>query len=182
MMADTLPSVPAILAKPFAMLPKRPARLPFEHALNIMFSQPLADGDFEFLDNRVVTVSVEDIQLRFSVTKQGTRLRILRTTLDGDVQISGTVYAFMQLASRSEDTDTLFFQRHLKTSGDTDLGLYVKNLLDGTDLDTMPMQPALGRCLRLALRVADSIESLRDRSASDLASRVFLHLRGGDKQ
>lgn len=166
-MANTSPTVPAVLAKPFSMLPKRPARLPFEVALNRMFSAPLAAGDVEFLDDRVVTISIDDIQLRFSVTKHGSRLKVMRTPFEGDVQISGTLYAFMQLATRSEDTDTLFFQRHLRSSGDTDLGLHIKNLLDGMDLEAMPMQPALGRCLYLVMRAADSIESLRHRSATD---------------
>jgi predicted lipid carrier protein YhbT len=132
-------------------------------ALNRMFATPLADGDLDFLDGHTITVNVDDIALRFSVTKRGNRLHVLRAASDGDLQISGTAYAFMQLATRSEDTDTLFFRRHLATSGDTELGLYVKNLLDGMDLETMPLQPALGRCLRLTLRAADAVEAMRKR-------------------
>ena len=50
--------------------------------------------------------------------------------------LSGTVYDYMLLASRQEDTDTLFFRRQLRMEGDTELGLYVKNFLDGLDMDT----------------------------------------------
>lgn len=137
--------------------------MPVELVLNRMFAAPLADGELDFLDGHTVTVCVDDIALRFSVTKQNKRLHVLRSACDGDLQISGTAYAFMQLATRSEDTDTLFFRRHLATSGDTELGLYVKNLLDGMDLDDMPLQPMLGRCLRLTLRAADAVEALRAR-------------------
>jgi len=73
------------------------------------------------------------------------------------------VYAFLQLVTRAEDTDTLFFRRHLTTTGDTELGLRVKNLLDGMDLDTMPLQPLLGIAMRTALTTADKIESFRKR-------------------
>ena len=162
------PDVPFLLAKPLSLLPRRFARLPTEHALNLMFAAQLADGDLDFLGDRVVTVQVNDLDLRFSLTLQENRLRVLRATRDGDLQISGTAYAFLQLVTRTEDTDTLFFRRHLNTSGDTELGLYVKNLLDSVDLDTMPMQPALGNCLRLALRTADVTENVRLR-----VSRLF---------
>jgi len=155
------PVVPFIVAKPLAWLPRRFARLPTEHALNLMFAAHLASGDLDFLRDRVVTVLIEDVDLGFSLTLVENKLRILRATRDGDLQISGTAYAFLQLVTRTEDTDTLFFRRHLNTSGDTELGLYVKNLLDGMDLDAMPLQPALGRCLRLALRTADATDAVR---------------------
>lgn len=40
--------------------------------------------------------------------------------------------------ARKEDPDTLFFQRRLQIEGDTELGLYVKNLMDAIELDSMP--------------------------------------------
>lgn len=155
------PVVPFLLARPLSLLPTRLARLPVEHALNFMFAAQLADGDLDFLRGRVVTVRVDDLDLRFSLSLTDRRLRVLHTTMDGDLQISGVAYAYLQLATRTEDTDTLFFRRHLSTSGDTELGLYVKNLLDSMDIDSMPLQPALGACLRLALRTADATDAVR---------------------
>ena len=52
------PSVPRIIAKPLALLPRRPARLPVEMALNRMFATPLTDGDLDFLDGHTITISV----------------------------------------------------------------------------------------------------------------------------
>ena len=46
--------------------------------------------------------------------------------------------AFLLLASRQEDPDTLFFRRRLVIEGDTELGLAVKNLVDSLDPDLMP--------------------------------------------
>jgi predicted lipid carrier protein YhbT len=37
------------------------------------------------------------------------------------------------LATRREDPDTLFFNRRLRLSGNTELGLYVKNFLDSLE-------------------------------------------------
>ncbi len=162
------PELPFFVAKPLGFLPKHIARLPTERALNFMFAAELGDGDLDFLSDRVVTVNIEDMDLRFSLTLVENRLRVLRTPRDSDLEISGTTYAFLQLATRVEDTDTLFFRRHLRTSGDTELGLYVKNLLDSMDLDTMPLQPALGNCLRLSLWTADATGSVRSR-----VSRLF---------
>ena len=166
------PEIPFFLAKPLSLLPKRIARRPTERALNIMFAAELGDGDLDFLCDQVVTVNVDDMDLRFSLTLVENRLRVLRAPRDVDLEISGTAYAFLQLATRVEDTDTLFFRRHLRTSGDTELGLYVKNLLDSMDLDTMPLQPALGSCLRLFLRTADATDSVRSRVSRLFGRRV----------
>jgi len=162
------PEVPCLIAKPLSFLPTRFARLPTEHALNLMFAAQLANGDLDFLSDRIATVRIDDLDIRFSVTLEDNKLHVLHVTEDGDLQISGTAYAFLQLTTREEDTDTLFFRRHLNTTGDTELGLYVKNLLDSMDLDTMPLQPALGQCLRLALWTADATDNVRSR-----ASRLF---------
>ena len=43
---------------------------------------------------------------------------------------------FLSLLRRKTDADTLFFQRRLQISGDTELGLIVKNWLDATQRPT----------------------------------------------
>ena len=55
-----------------------------------------------------------------------------------DATISGNLKEFLQLTARTEDPDTLFFQRRLQIEGDTELSLEVKNLLDGVDQDGLP--------------------------------------------
>ena len=54
-----------------------------------------------------------------------------------DLSITGTLHAFLRLAARYEDTDTLFFQRRLLMEGSTELGLEVKNFLDGLDVESL---------------------------------------------
>jgi predicted lipid carrier protein YhbT len=45
----------------------------------------------------------------------------------------GELHAYLKLLTRQEDPDTLFFNRQLSIEGDTELGLAIKNLLDGID-------------------------------------------------
>lgn len=63
-----------------------------------------------------------------------------------DVFIRGTGRDLLLLPRRQEDPDTLFFRQCLVIEGDTDLGLGVKNLLDGLVPDQLP--PGLWRLVR----------------------------------
>ena len=47
----------------------------------------------------------------------------------------GKLEDFWLLATRREDPDTLFFNRRLAIEGDTETGLYVKNMLDALEFD-----------------------------------------------
>jgi len=50
-----------------------------------------------------------------------------------DVKFAAALAIFIRLARREEDPDTLFFNRKLAISGDTSLGLQIKNLLDAIE-------------------------------------------------
>ncbi len=52
-----------------------------------------------------------------------------------DVRIAGHLDDFWLLVTRSEDPDTLFFHRRLVLEGETETGLYIKNMLDALDFD-----------------------------------------------
>jgi len=90
-------------------------------------------------------------------------LRAANEVPEADLTIEGTVYTFLLLATRKEDADTLFFRRQLKTSGDTELGLHVKNLLDGLELETLPYHRTMAPILRSSLAVADGVDKIRRR-------------------
>ncbi|TNE78074.1 MAG: hypothetical protein EP339_04660, partial [Gammaproteobacteria bacterium] len=64
------------------------------------------------------------------------RLRIVDAP--GEATIRGSLSAFVTLAERRQDPDQLFFQRRLVIEGDTELGLALKNLLDGLEWDMSP--------------------------------------------
>lgn len=76
-----------------------------------------------------------------------------------DVHIQGDLKTFLLLATGNEDPDSLFFSRHLSLEGNTEDGLYIKNLFDAMDFDTaVYLKSILGQTL--AIRVAPLIEQL----------------------
>ncbi|NIA27987.1 MAG: hypothetical protein GWP02_08015, partial [Desulfobulbaceae bacterium] len=104
-----------------------------------------------------------DAELRFSVRLEHDKFCAGKEVPEADLSIEGTVYTFLLLATRKEDADTLFFRRQLKTSGDTELGLYVKNFLDGLEPETLPYHRAIDPILRKSLAVADGVDKIRGR-------------------
>ena len=128
-----------------------------------MFAVPLEEGELEFLARRVMNVFVSDAELRFSVRLEQDRLCAGHAVADADLTIEGTVYTFLLLATRKEDADTLFFRRQLKTSGDTELGLHVKNFLDGLEPETLPYHRTIDPILRSSLSIADRFDKFRRR-------------------
>ena len=94
----------------------------------------LRDLDWAPILGRRFCVFVRDtgLQLYFSVGRGGFHAEPSGPV---DVKFSASALDFSRLVLRTEDPDTLFFDRRLLIEGDTDLGLRVKNMLDGVDLD-----------------------------------------------
>ncbi|MCU5782446.1 hypothetical protein MA04_01746 [Alcanivorax balearicus MACL04] len=115
------------------LLLKRPF---LEPLMNRLLAEPLAAGEFEPLQGRHLTLDLADGAPRFTVTLQANRLRL--SERPGEACIRGGWREFLQLLGREQDPDTLFFQRRLLVEGDTELGLWVKNLLDGLDQGGWP--------------------------------------------
>jgi predicted lipid carrier protein YhbT len=86
---------------------------------------------------------LEGKRLALRITDSGRELHFhvrrgrLAPAADGafDVRISGSTEDFLKLALREEDPDTLFFDRRLSLEGETEAGLYLKNLLDAVEFD-----------------------------------------------
>jgi predicted lipid carrier protein YhbT len=76
-----------------------------------------------------------------------------------DVHIQADLKTFLLLATGKEDPDSLFFSRKLSLEGNTEDGLYIKNLIDAMDFDTaIYLKEILGPTL--AKRIAPLIEKL----------------------
>jgi predicted lipid carrier protein YhbT len=86
------------------------------------------------LEGKTVGLHITDAASRLCWRIQQGGLRPA-TAVEPDVIICGTLVDFWQLATRSEDPDTLFFNRRLSIQGDTETGLHIKNLLDALDYD-----------------------------------------------
>ncbi|MCK8515823.1 SCP2 sterol-binding domain-containing protein [Methylonatrum kenyense] len=113
----------------------------------------LDDGDLDLLCEQVLAVCVLDSGLELRFTQRRGRLRGLPASGPADVTIAATAEDLLLLLLRRSDPDSLFFQRRLRLSGNTELGLAVKNLLDTVTVDRLPR--LLTAFLR-ALPVGDS--------------------------
>lgn len=100
------------------------------------------------LDGKRLAIRIKDTRTELLFRIQGNQLkRQPKSSAQAwDVRISGKLGDFWQLASRCEDPDTLFFNRSLAIEGETEAGLYLKNLLDGLDFDLqMHLDAVLGK-------------------------------------
>lgn len=146
-MGPTLMSVPVKIT-PFAL-----KRQVLEQVLSWQFRQALAEGELDFLEGRWLSIDVRDIGLRWFTSVENDRL-IVSDSADADVSFSADASDLLMIAARKQDPDTLFFQRRLVIEGDTELGLYVKNLMDAIELEQMP------KALRIMLlQLADFVEA-----------------------
>lgn len=156
----TLPA-PGQLAQKLPLLAARQLRrVPFslqrrllQEGMGRAFQEPIEDGDFEFLEGRWLKVEITDVGLAWFISYDGEQLLVARDEF-ADATIRGNLKEFLLLASRSEDPDSLFFQRRLMIEGDTEVGLEAKNLMDGVDQEQLPkaVKLLLTRCAELAQR------------------------------
>lgn len=149
-------ALPPLLAAVVGRLPSRPPSMAFAAAANALAWPALRELDWSIARDRRFHVRVRDLglSLYFGVRADGFYAVAGRRA---DVTFTASAADFARLALRLEDPDTLFFNRRLLIEGDTDLGLAVKNLLDGVELEvaaaTLPagLSRVLLRLRRLAL-------------------------------
>lgn len=151
------PRFPAPLSIPLRVVPASIHNRALVTTLNRIFHNELKDGELDFLIDRLVQISIDDAGIEYRFTLSDDKLIPGNMSQSPDLLLKGTVYDYLLLASRREDTDTLFFSRRLHMQGDTELGLYVKNFLDGLDMDShkIPayMESALQKSLPLYERL-----------------------------
>jgi O2-independent ubiquinone biosynthesis accessory factor UbiT len=153
------PLFPAALSLPLKMLPSAIHNRALVTAINKLFKQDLAEGELNFLQDRIIHIIIEDIAVECRLTLNRNKLMSADNRQHPDLVLKGTVYDFLLLASRREDTDTLFFSRRLHMQGDTELGLYLKNFLDGMDMDSHRLPAYLGAAIQKILPVYERLLS-----------------------
>lgn len=154
------PTLPGLFQLPLKILPGRLQYRAISQSLNTLFSEPLSQGELDFLDQKTININIEDAGLHFCIHLRDAGLVVDQHCPCPDLSISGKVYAFLMLGTRKEDADTLFFRRQLKSEGDTELGLFVKNFLDGHEPQNQVAHRALDRCMHKALQLADATSSV----------------------
>lgn len=128
------PNLPKIFSAPLKLLPDKYHSMALSLFLNRILSQPIKDGDLDFLTSRRVCIDVSDTNIRYYIGFHNNKVIAQDPSDNIDLLINSNVYDFLTLAARQQDPDTLVFQRRLIMQGDTELGLELKNFLDGVDI------------------------------------------------
>ena len=139
--------LPAFVSAVGNRLPQWPHALVLTAGLNAALKMKLLPEDsLALLEGRTFLVDVQDTGGRASFTYRDGLFRPLFTLPETpDLTFAAKLSAFLQLALRQEDPDTLFFNRELSIEGDTELGLIVKNMLDAVEWPTLPSLPVFHR-------------------------------------
>ena len=102
----------------------------------------LPADDLLALEDKLFHVRVLDIGGEATYTyRDGLFRPVFSATREADLCFTANLSAYLQLLTRQEDPDTLFFKRELEITGDTELGLLVKNMLDAVDWPKLPNLP-----------------------------------------
>jgi len=117
-------------------------------------AQPLSDQRFDVLRGRRIGIRVTDLGLGWTVSIDVDALQMTPGTDAAESVVHGSATDLLLLASRLQDADTLFFKRQLRLTGDVELGLTARNLLDQLPFEQLPL--ALRILLHRAARLAQS--------------------------
>ncbi|MBB1592916.1 SCP2 domain-containing protein [Achromobacter sp. UMC46] len=82
------------------------------------------------LDGRSFAITIEDLGLRSAFVVRAGAFRPAWDRAPCELELGAKLGDLVSLMRAETDADTLFFQRRLRISGDTELGLIVKNWLD----------------------------------------------------
>jgi len=131
------PILPKILSLPCKAIPSSIHSQALVMFLNRLLKDQILEGDLNFLEDKCLCISIYDASIKFYIGLHSQRLISASSQKKVDIEIQASMYNFLQLAARQQDPDTLVFQRHLFIQGNTELGLELKNFLDGVDLDSL---------------------------------------------
>ena len=106
------------------------------HVLNRLLRGQTIEQRLPELEGKRVDIEISDAPCILRLRVSGSRIHACTQKSSAyDVRIRGTLADYWKLATRTEDPDTLFFARRLSLEGDTETGLYIKNLLDALEFD-----------------------------------------------
>ena len=143
---------------PLGVLPEPLLRLGAARFIDLVLAAPLAAGALDDLAGRRLGVEATDLGQRWIIAVGRRSLEVLPPAAPAEAMVRGEVTDLMLLASRLEDADTLFFHRRLQLTGDVELGLTVRNLLDQLPWESLPrpLRTALEGGARLARAARDA--------------------------
>jgi len=135
--------LPGFVAALGQKLPQWPHGLVLVAGLNAALKMELLpESGLNALADKLFRVQVLDTGGTAHFTYRGGLFRpVFRAERDPDLAFAAHLSAYLQLLARQEDPDTLFFNRELEITGDTELGLMVKNMLDAVEWPKLPSLP-----------------------------------------
>jgi predicted lipid carrier protein YhbT len=129
--------IPAPLIQLLQHLPETPPAFALVTALNLLRQPIWPEEDFTWLAGRTVRLQVRDLDCGVSLGWSNGCFITRPAQAAADVTFAASLADYWAIARQQEDPDTLFFQRRLSITGDTELGLQLKNLLDATDFSPL---------------------------------------------
>ena len=132
--------LPALVTRIGQKLPQWPHALVLVGGLNAALKMKLLPEDsLNLLEGKLFRVRVKDTGGEASYTYRDGMFRpVFDTVREPDLAFAANLSAYLQMLARQEDPDTLFFNRELEITGDTELGLIVKNMLDAVEWPRLP--------------------------------------------
>ena len=149
---------PERLAAPLRLVPEPLLRQGSQRLIEQVLAESLEEGRLDEFVGRRNGVEATDLGLRWVVSMGDRRVEVLEPATDAEATVRGTATDLLLLSSRLEDADTLFFRRRLQLTGDVELGLALRNLLDQLPWESLPLglRIALNRGARLARAARDA--------------------------
>lgn len=116
-------------------LPQWPHVLVLVAGLNAALKMKLLpESELALLEDKLFRIRVLDTGGEAAYTyRDGLFRPVFHPEREPDLAFAANLSAYLQLLARQEDPDTLFFNRELEITGDTELGLIVKNMLDAVE-------------------------------------------------
>lgn len=135
--------LPSFVARLGQRLPQWPHALALVAGLNAALKMKLLPAsELALLEDKLFRVRVNDTGGEATYTYHNGLFRpVFRPQREPDLAFAANLSAYLQLLARQEDPDTLFFKRELEITGDTELGLVVKNMLDAIEWPRLPLTP-----------------------------------------
>lgn len=122
------------------LLPNKLEKFVIQRQVNRLCKPFMKDGELDFLDGKTILIELSDISAKWYFEKHYSNILMVKVgSSNPDVTFSATVNALVLMASQEIDPDMLFFKRKLSVTGDTELGLEIKNLIDLFDLDLLDL-------------------------------------------
>lgn len=112
-----------------------------EKLINHAFAEQISDGDFDFLQSRLLQIEILDASLYVGLSFDNNKIICTHfdsQSIEADATLSIDTANAISLIQQEIDPDTLFFQRKLKINGDTELAHHVKNTIDTLDPEVIP--------------------------------------------